>query len=135
MNKPTEKELELRELWLQSLEKNPERQGKYCLGSKYKDSYLACCLGECVIVHGDDVWEENRLIVADPLNIKEPTRALLYNYKKYFLRSKYGDLKTSAVIKGNEFSSLSAINDRGITWPEIAAYIRSNPDNVFTDND
>lgn len=119
--------------WVERLEKYPERQLKGRLGIKFNDgSYRVCCLGEA------------HLMICEHLNI-EP------NWKDNLLETQTGNLaglendsitvQTLGLINGlgrlkyntpDYKPSLAVMNDTDMTWSEIAAYIRANPENVFT---
>ena len=122
----------LQELWLSQLEKYPERKMVGSLGKKTNGrNYQACCLGELHLCYyrlqkkklpfeGGDIWDGDH----DTL--------LAYSFKKYGLRSDNGRILSlhGRYFKGHK--NLANANDNGVTWPEIAAFIRKYPERVFT---
>jgi hypothetical protein len=59
----------------------------------------------------------------------------IYDGGVYFLEEsylKYGLITYEGAIKGSN-KTLSSLNDEGdMSWPEIAKFIRKNPEKVFT---
>lgn len=126
----------LQKMWLESLEKHPERQGRKVLGEGNSTHYKACCLGELLICEAR--LQGKPLPFSEDNVLYDGNSFYLYDsYKRLGLRSKEGALKEHAgfFFRGGKeicLHSLARMNDHGYTWPEIAAYIRANPENVFT---
>lgn len=107
---------ELQEKWLEALESGKYAQGKGWLARENR----FCCLGVAAVVCGID---EGRIDHCKTLDSFLGVRDALH------LRSGVGSL-------GSNYSgmSLTGLNDEsGKTFPEIAAFIRANPDQVFED--
>lgn len=122
----------LQEYWLSQLEKHPERQLKGALGIRNSPKkYSLCCLGQLLVC---DFQRSKKKL---PFNKHDRLEylgsiAILENFERYGLRSETGGLKTPFIKDGRRGYALTDMNDWGVTWPEIAAYIRKNPKNVFT---
>lgn len=137
----------IQESWLQSLEQNPDRQYRGQLGIKYPYSktYLACCLGEAGIILGTCKWKmdknsDNEILISLSDN-KDTSFYILEQHDQMGLRCGRGSFKEpvpkrlfdrGAIFEEAVFRSLAVMNDEGLTWLQIATYIRSNPTNVFT---
>ena len=107
--------------WIQSLKDHPERQYKHGLGVKIsKDNYLACCLGELCIIAGTFQWSEDGNLMT-PYGDKEYPTSI---WRKLGL---YND----AGISRDGTTSLSLMNDNGLSWPKIAEKVEENPSNYF----
>lgn len=125
---------EFQEKWLQALESGEYRQGKYNLAIRAKESVEYCCLGvACEIANKypdfpkvEPSISETRIKFAGEPHLL-PGRLLM----PLGLRSTAGQFIKTAVYQGNQYVSLTDMNDRGLTHKEIAVYIRKNPDNVF----
>lgn len=116
----------LQEQWLQSLEQNPDRQLTGSLGRKELDgSYRACCLGELGLITDKCEWSGNFLIVKDDSDNVPSTIILRNVHEDLGLNSESGLSITDNIL------SLSHMNDKGKTWPEIAAIVRTNPTSYF----
>lgn len=119
---------ELQEKWLQYLEQHPEQQGKDKLGEKLPNGNLQmCCLGAGGLICGAAEWNDHKLVSG------VSTEFLINGYDRLGLRSARGS--SSNAFSGNtrDYHSLSAANDISMTWPEIAATIRADPANFFTE--
>lgn len=115
----------IQEAWLQSLEQHPERQLQGALGKKNDDgSYKACCLGELGLIASLCEWSNNILHI-----IGQPGLAFTLSniYNKVGLRGSNG-------VAMPPHDSLARLNDRGVTWPEIAAIVRANPESYFNES-
>lgn len=121
-------------LWLVTLEKHPERQGKDILGSGSPEKYTACCLGQLLVcsyeIENKPISKlfNNSGLIEDN---KFWTGTLTHSSSLFGLKSNVGSLGTEVLINGKIHNSLASMNDGGVTWPEIANYIRENPENVF----
>ena len=128
---------EIREAWLQELEEYPERQIEGHLGSKFPDgTEKYCCLGQLCKITISEENTEYKTGYSSEQDIYFKGHSLVLPVEVVNLvglRSVGGDLKTPFSVKGKFYTSLSAMNDDAFTWPEIAAYIRANPENVFVD--
>lgn len=118
--------------WLNRLESFPERQHKGRLGRKTDDGYKACCIGEAALVCGEGYFDNIGFLHTNSLEVEGVSSSNgLLNYNKMGLFGPEGPLKDTVVVKGETCGFLSVLNDLHMTWPEIAAYIRANPENVF----
>jgi len=107
--------------WLNSLRNYPDRQMKEKLGEMQPDgTYRACCLGELCLIAGLGVWHNGTLI-----DQNRGYSGLFSSFEQLGLRSAAGHLE-------NKETSLSAMNDKYKTWPEIADFVEANFDKVFT---
>lgn len=114
---------ELQTQWVKSLQKHPERQMRSFLGRGTPKDYKACCLGElhilaCKHFNQPSPFIENRII--DDYN----DSSLENSYEKYGLYGSCGQPNNS------NRNGLAVLNDRFMTWPEIAEIIIRNP-NAF----
>lgn len=119
-------------LWLSQLEKYPERQTKTILGEGTPRKYKACCLGEaelCIHRIAKTKLPFVKTSSQSPNQIFSEARTLVLSdesYQKLKLNGDAGD------IRDERYSSLANMNDDGgLTWPEIAKFIRENPEKVF----
>jgi len=123
----------IQEAWVKSLEEHPERQMAGSLGEITSgDKYRACCLGEALCVmhalghrpspfQGRDIYSYVKSGSLDKLD-----------WQLLGLRGEWGNLGEPIMLSGVVCDSLAQANDRGVTWPKIAASIRANPEKVFT---
>lgn len=113
----------IQEKWLQSLEQHPERQGTMRLGIKIDGEYKACCLGELGIIAGICIWKGDSLVVDTLTNRGE------------YLSDRYTEVGLNDFIGSHKDNinrqSLAYLNDKGSTWPEIAAIVRASPEKYF----
>jgi hypothetical protein len=111
------------ELWLTTLEQHPERQTS---GYLKKDDGTMCCLGQLC----DLLYEESEIGKSE------------YCYYHYGEDENVEDLPLEVVRLMGFYdsygripdlgSSLAEMNDDlGDSWPQIAKFIRENPDKVF----
>lgn len=119
-------------LWLSQLEQYPERQTKTILGEGTPRKYKACCLGEaelCIhrIAKTKLPFVKTSSQLPDQIFSGVEEQVLSKeSYEKLKLRNDKGS------ILNGKYSSLTYMNDDGgITWPEIAKFIRENPEKVF----
>ena len=124
--------------WLASLREHPGRQMSGALGRGTHEDYLACCLGELAICANNAGLISNVHFTQGRL-INDYSLKVLNSWKDVGLLSETGALRvqyTNPNIKHinsvRSFPSLAAMNDYGMTWPEIADYVEANFDNVFT---
>lgn len=114
--------------WIKSLREHPERQMSGRLGMGTIHDYKACCLGELGII--SDTCE----FIAGVLREESGSVDLLReSYHKIGLHASDGAILDGRIIDktGSRFYSLSAANDSGMTWPEIADYVELNPEKIF----
>lgn len=115
----------IQEQWLQALESGNYKQGKRKLRS-IGDEY--CCLGVACDLLQSPVFEGKDCYVYCG-SMGEMTE-----YKKLGLRDKVGSfVKCFKMPTGRHCFSLAGCNDFGMSFVEIAAYIRANPENVFVE--
>lgn len=136
----------IQELWLSQLEKYPERQTNNRLGFKLSDgTYKACCLGEALLcIHRVKKWKLpfDTGVGAPIIDGNGGSAASLRrSYMKIGLRDSVGTFENVVPASDEKDSrhrkqcaSLADMNDSGMSWPRIAAYVRTNPENVFTES-
>ena len=118
--------------WLDDLETTEAAQGK---GYLHKDDAF-CCLGRACVVLGvpaeygrfirDGVVRYDGLVSAMSDSIQEILQ----------LRDELGSFKQVVMVKYEASKSLVELNDGlSYTFKQIAAFIRSDPTNVFTNLD
>ena len=119
----------VQERWVQFLEQHPDLQGTSRLGYIVRDGEnlcdgtKMCCLGAALFT-----LYPYKVGSLDDYGYK---LSLETTYKILGLNNPRGSLKVSFTEGRMHFYSLAEMNDKGFTWPEIAAYIRANPENVF----
>ena len=108
------KKSEFIELWAQALESGKYKQGILYLWTK-NDRY--CCLGvACVIA------KENNI---KGINIEQDREKVLPKTMSNFLKmSARGEFKCDIIYNKKIYTSLTHLNDRGITFKTIAKIIR-----------
>lgn len=122
---------ELQERWLTELELHPGRQSKGTLGEISKDGTIrVCCLGQALLCLKPSLSPHE---LQDGISRGQ----LPISYQQIGLRSPLGEFETTAEVNGLPYKHLINMNDGdklvpALTWPQIAAYIRANPENVFT---
>lgn len=122
----------LQEKWLQYLEQHPEQQIKEVLGEQDEDGEIGmCCLGAAAIVCDSAEWKDSVLTKRKRL-FSGDSDQWFENYNLIGLRSFEG--VASKPFCKEKFVSLVVANDTGLTWPEIAAEIRKDPKNFFTES-
>lgn len=125
----------LQEKWLQALESGEYEQAKGHLMdivTSPNGKMKACCLGvACDVLGLDKCRAEGRPLVAFFYGERSSTAEMpLGSYKKLGLKSELGEISLGhPTFKSN---CLSAANDNGATFKQIAAFIRANPEKVFT---
>ena len=121
--------------WVRQLKAHPEWQLSGKLGRSTSDGCKYCCLGLGLVVLAEKGlcqlnWEPNN----DGFLLRESSfssATLLVDFKKLGLRDHVGSLLLHDDTE-RHLSSLSAMNDHGITWIQIANFIEQNPELVFT---
>lgn len=120
--------------WLDYLESNPEQQKRSFPSTTLPRFPAICCLGAAEKVCGTFYKPEGlkSLLVFG----KESALGVLTSEtkKRLNLRSSRGDFQTCCFVGSEYYECLTQMNDRGMTWAEIAQYIRENPTNVFISN-
>lgn len=120
--------------WLESLEQNPHRQITSVLGQRDRESanYGACCLGELGLIAGTCKWNEDDDLVEDydGDEFHYPTYTLDGRWKELGLYGPAGE--TANCVKVEGFTSLAAMNDGDVLWPDIARIVRANPEKFFS---
>ncbi len=120
--------------WLESLENNPERQMTGSLGRKQPDgSYKACCLGEAGLVSGVCRFNGEGLLISS-FNDEDNSNACYQNslYSGSFMEIGFRG-NTGQRLDNDWTKYLYTLNDNGKTWPEIAAIVRAEPEQYFTE--
>jgi len=106
---------ELQKKWLVALRSGVYKQTR----GQMRGASGYCCLGvanECLDL--GEPWSEKYLRI---------------NYRKLGLRSFDGELVKEVYYKGEICRSLAVLNDRGMSFFEIADLIESDPTNVFVE--
>jgi len=124
---------ENQERWLQALESGEYEQ---CQGTlinmSAKGASCYCCLGLGCKILGMTPMKTDRGFLGFG---GSSTYLTLLAIRELGLRSNDGQFKTPIFERGNQYDSLEALNDNAKwTFKQIAAYIRSNPENVFRDS-
>lgn len=128
----------LQELWLSQLEKYPERKMEGQLGEGSSRKYKACCLGElhlCAFRLKKKVLPFLNGQIIDCNREERSDSTLEVSYKQYGLNDEIGTIKGKGVyVKSIKayVNDLSYANDNGVSWTEIAEFIRKYPEKVFT---
>ena len=124
---------EHQENWLKALETTNELQGTSRLHTIENNKDYFCCLGiACVTLKlpkekiNNEIHYLSRAMVGANNMYAPKTAVVLLK-----LRSSAGDLKNPVKMDEGICSSLAEMNDAGISFKEIADYIRQNPENVF----
>lgn len=114
--------------WLKNLKEHPERQMKQQLAKRDRnDEYHACCLGEYLIYY-NRIKSHKKIWIDNEIYDGESTGFLNSSWKKLGLNGMKGELLRPC----EKYSSLSSMNDYGMTWSEISEYVEQNFENVFT---
>lgn len=130
----------LQTAWVKFLRENPHLQFHGRLGAVVDGEERYCCLGAGAKICGCESkrtkirgYDEYQEIIAFSYNSTfEPLLLPLPVVELLKLRYKTGELKETHRKGKRKYNSLTAMNDKGMTWPEIADYIEKNPENVFT---
>jgi hypothetical protein len=131
--KPNLNREEVLELWLQTLEQFPERQTNGILGN---GQGKFCCLGQLC----DLVYDENEKSVegdADLGSVKKFGAELADTNLPEEVIQFMGFADTIGGIINPDVTDetrLAYMNDNAVPWPEIAKFIRENPDKVFVND-
>ncbi len=121
---------DFQERWLAALESGEYEQAK----GRLVDGCAFCCLGVACQLEGLPTNGGSEFVDGDQtLEDGELSRRLS---RKLGLYGPSGGLKTPVVIADKKYPSLIALNDDAEwTFVQIAAYIRANPENVFTNSE
>ncbi len=118
---------EAQEAWLKALESGRFKQGV----GRLKTGDYYCCLGVACEIQPDVEYDEVRGYGKDS---DRNTQVL-----PEFVRERLGLRGCDGSISGSDklygFSMLASANDAGVSFEQIAAYIRINPENVFKEED
>lgn len=109
--------------WIEYLEAHPEQQHLGSLGFKKDDKIKLCCLGAGTMCISEGNFDEE----SGMLNVND-SHSILSNYKKLGLYSNIGSFQG---IELAGYSALAYANDNGISWKEIAKFMRDHPEVVF----
>ncbi len=113
--------------WVEALESGEYRQGQQYLRQKHEEGDLFCCLGVACSLFPE---------ISKPEDYEEVEEGgpVFYSNEKSLLPERMvkllGFLGKLGQHKHND-TSLSMMNDNGITFKEIAEEIRKNPSNWF----
>lgn len=125
----------LQEKWLQELESGKHEQVGQTLCVQMGNERSYCCLGvACEFVLGMRPEVESRR--GDGLEIISfyGFASVMPSWEKLGLRSENGSFIKGLMFNHRYFSCLTEMNDFGMSFKDIAAYIRSNPENVFVES-
>lgn len=125
----------IQQAWLESLENHPERQTDSCLGYRTDTGYEACCLGELLIINNrvnglplSDLFSSESGVLHDGNH----DETLCTSYKDVGLYNEDGGFVNAPIrYRNTPYTSLAAMNDDGVTWPDIAQFVRENSEEVF----
>jgi hypothetical protein len=120
----------LQKFWIEQLKKHPEKQTKKMLGEGTSDNYKACCLGELHLCAFRLEKKKLPFIDNQIYDGQKYGGTLASSYKKYGLLSPQGTFKKDYDYH-KDSESLAHLNDKGVSWTEIADIIERNPENVF----
>lgn len=111
-------------VWIKELETTTKQQGGFVLKENKRGVDFYCCLGIARELYGTRKEKQNinATCLSDRLT------------KELELRSPLGELKTPFELNGIKFSSLAMMNDKNFNFREIAAIIKRDPKNVFTED-
>lgn len=139
----------LQKAWLADLRGHPERQTEGVLGRTMKRNgdMLLCCLGQAKITlhefnggNAIDLFIERKNDATGSfLGIWElwdgsSDADLADSYEELGLYNADGLIAWSGEDVGcGRYNSLAAMNDSGVTWPEIADFIEEQPERVFAE--
>lgn len=113
----------LQEEWLTYLETYPEQQHEGSLGFIRNGEIKACCLGAAGLISGVVCPTEDGMLET----FNSQVGGLSECYEAIGLYGEFGNTHDDT----DYFRKLSVLNDHGTTWPEIAALIRSKPQDYF----
>ena len=120
------------EAWLKDLETTDAKQGKSALRST-TDEF--CCLGRaCVVLDVEaSIGEKYISNTATQVWFYNGSWAILSpnTQRRLGLKSGSGGFGHPVHLNGVVYHSLANMNDAGLTFKEIAAFIRANPNEVF----
>ena len=108
--------------WVEALESGDYKQGKTYLRDS-EDRY--CCLGVACEVMGVEAVRHSTYYVYNNSDI------LLNNFDKLGLRSEHGHFEGCITYNDYNYLSLTHMNDKGLSFKEIATLIRENESEVF----
>lgn len=129
---------DIQERWLQALESGNYRQGTgylkkwdRCNGSGEKESSY-CCLGvACEIFQEETNTKQEASDSGIEFLFNDMRSMMPASVMEYLgLRTAFGNLEEKRNCV-NYNDSLAEMNDKGVQFKEIAAYIRANPEKVF----
>ncbi len=139
--------------WIKSLRDNHERQMKGALGSGTPENYKACCLGEglltiCRLEKIPFPFLDDEIVDFAPKTITDEntcaldksTGVLISSYGKLGLKDDCGSflngfkLPARGVKREFDLDTLTAANDNGYSWLEIADLLESQPENFFVNS-
>ena len=107
------------ELWLKALESGQYAQGRERLKRSCGTYAEFCCLGVACEIGLAQPDMGNHYLCDDKLN----------------LRNGRGGFLDAVIIDGIRFGGVANMNDKGWSFAQIAAFIRSQPWQVFTNFD
>jgi hypothetical protein len=126
--------------WIEAIKSGRFLQGRERLTSLIEGKQYHCCLGVACIIHN----EQAEALKLRLIELTQRFDAINYNNERNYapnalidalgLRGNAGQLKKFASINGLTYDTLAEMNDNGMSFVEIAAYIEANPENVFLTN-
>jgi hypothetical protein len=118
------------EAWLRDLETTEEPQTMgYLHRIAQTDSAPIgfCCLGRACVTLGIPGKDDHTMTAYDGSYSLLPQSGV----DRLRLRGDAGEMARAAIINDRDLVALTGMNDVGMSFKEIAAYIRANPWNVF----
>lgn len=115
--------------WVEALEANPEQQIDSTMGRRDENgNERYCCLGKAsCIIHGRSMINKRGLFDNRCKDVSIMTKK---DMKSMGFRNQFGGFADGFAI--GKCNSLVDLNDKMYTWPQIAKFIRENPEKVFT---
>ena len=125
------------EAWLRDLETTEVEEGKHLLHVIYPSGREEFCVfgRACLAMNIPETIDEED--VNDKVGIFDNEHSFLSSrlWQRIWLRDKYGYFKTPALVDNYKCHSIAHMSHEDFSFKQIAAYIRSDPWNVFKDPD
>lgn len=124
--------------WVEYLEANPELKGAGWLGKETPDGWKYCCIGGLLMSECARLGTQPKHYypngIQDAMYLTQNfSVSWLEYYEQYGLNDGMGLFTNITAYEGHLYTSLADMNDcKRLTWPQIAKFIRENPEIVFT---
>ncbi len=119
---------EEQEKWLQALESGEWRQGRRYLWAEVDGVKSYCCLGVAGKLFAPRSRHMSSAGGRSLQGLASPKVVRILRLRTPGGRFREGTIKTDF----GKFGWLTFMNDYGVPFPDIAAFIRANPEQVFT---